>query len=323
MATNNLMGKKVKRKSLRTEFRKQIYLQIFVLSGMLYLLVFNYIPMAGLIIAFKNYTIADGLVGFITSPWVGLKYFIEFFTEADSGMIIKNTLGISILKVIFTFPLPIAFAIMISEVRNLRFKKLVQTASYLPHFISWVVVYGIIFSFLSSDGVLNSIFRALNITDKSIHFLTDPNKYWAMAVISDAWKEFGWWAIIFIAAIVGIDQNIYEAAQIDGANRLQKIFYITLPSIQRTVIVVLILTLGNLLGGGMSGSNFEQSLLLGNNLNREASEILQTHVLKVGLAQFRYSYATAVGLLQSITSVILVFGSNAVFKKITGTEYLF
>lgn len=323
MATKNLTGKRAAKKSLRTEFKKQAYLQVFVLSGILYLLVFNYIPMAGLIIAFKNYSIGDGLAGFITGPWVGLKYFIEFFTEVDSGMIIKNTFGISILKVIFTFPLPIAFAIMISEVRNLRFKKIVQTASYLPHFISWVVVYGIIFSFLSSDGVFNSLFRALNIVDKSIPFLTDANKYWAIAVISDAWKEFGWWAIIFIAAIVGIDQNTYEAAQIDGANRFQKTLYITLPGIQGTIIVVLILTLGNLLGGGMSGSNFEQSLLLGNNLNREASEILQTHVLKVGLAQFRYSYATAVGLLQSIVSVVLVFGSNAIFKRITGTRYLF
>jgi putative aldouronate transport system permease protein len=143
-----------------------------------------------------------------------------------------------------------------------------------------------------------------------------------MAVLTDAWKEFGWWAIIFIAAIVGIDQSTYEAAEIDGVNRFQKIFYITLPGIQGTVITVLILTLGNLLGGGMSGSNFEQSLLLGNNLNRETSEILQTHVLKVGLAQFRYSYATAVGLLQSVISIVLVFGSNAFFKKITGTEYL-
>jgi putative aldouronate transport system permease protein len=315
--------KRMKLKYLWKDFRKQSYLQAFVLSGILFLLIFSYLPMIGLIIAFKNYVVSDGVVGFFTSPWVGLKYFIEFFTEVDSGMIIKNTFFISISKVIFTFPLPIAFAIMINEVGNYRYKKIVQTASYLPHFISWVVVYGIIFTFLSGDGVFNILLKSLNLIDKSIPFLTDPKKFWGLAVISDAWKEFGWWAIIFIAAIVGIDQNTYEAAQIDGASRMQKIRYVTLPGIQGTIIVVLILTLGNLLGGGMSGSNFEQSLLLGNNLNRQTSEILQTHVLKVGLVQLRYSYATAVGMLQSIISVIMVFGSNAAVKKMTGTGYLF
>lgn len=310
---------KPKKKSLWNDFKRQGYLQCFVLLGMLFLFIFSYIPMVGIIIAFKKYSISDGVMGFFKSPWVGFKYFIEFFTEVESGMIIRNTFVISILKLVFTFPLPILFAIMINEVRNVKFKKFVQTASYLPHFISWVVVYGIIFAFLSNDGVLNSVFKSLNLIDEPIPFLTDPKKFWPLAVISDAWKEFGWWSIIFIAAIVGIDQSIFEAAEIDGASRFQKIRYITLPGIKGTISVVLILSLGNLLGGGMSGSNFEQSLLLGNNLNREASEILQTHVLKVGLIQLRYSYAAAVGLLQSLVSVTMIFGSNALVKKMSGT----
>lgn len=316
---NNLLTNKRHGNQLWNRLKKQAYLQSFVLIGILFLFVFSYIPMVGLIIAFKDYVLTDGVRGFFTSPWVGLKYFREFFTEVDSGMIIRNTFGISILKVIFTFPVPIVFAIMISEVGSLKYKKVVQTASYLPHFISWVVVYGLVFSFFSNDGVINSALKSLNIIEKSLPFLTDPAKFWPLAVISDAWKEFGWWAIIFIAAIVGIDPSIYEAAQIDGASRMQKIKYVTLPGIQGTICVVLILTLGNLLGGGMSGSNFEQSLLLGNNLNREASEILQTHILKVGLVQLRYSYATAVGMLQSVISVIMIFGSNAIIKKLSGT----
>ncbi|WP_129724838.1 ABC transporter permease [Xylanivirga thermophila] len=306
-------------KPMWMDFKKQAYLQSFVLIGMLFLLIFSYIPMIGIIIAFKDYRISEGILGFFTSPWAGLKHFVEFFTEIESGMIIRNTFVISVLKIIFTFPIPILFAIMINEVRNVKFKKFIQTASYLPHFISWVVVYGIMFAFLSGDGVINSLFKAFNLIDSPIPFLTDPKKFWTLAIISDAWKEFGWWSIIFIAAIVGIDQSIFEAADIDGASRLQKIRYITLPGIKSTINVVLILSLGNLLGGGMSGSNFEQSLLLGNNLNRSASEILQTHVLKAGLVQLRYSYAAAVGLLQSIVSVTMIFGSNGIVKKISGT----
>lgn len=300
-------------------FKKQLPLQIFVLVGIVYLMIFNFIPMFGIIMGFKDYDIVMGVKGIFTSEWVGLKYFKEFISDYNFPSLIKNTVGISLLKLIFTFPLPILFAIMLSEIRCVRFKKLVQTCSYLPHFISWVIISGISFQFLSSSGIINTLFMQLGLIDKPIGFLTDASKYWGFAVFSDVWKEMGWWTIVFLAAIVGVSQDLFEAAQIDGAGRLQRIWHITLPCIKPTIVVVLILALGNLFGGGLSGSNFEQSYLMGNSMNKESSQIIQTYVFQVGLAQGRYAYATAVGLIQSVISLILIFSSNFFSKKVSGT----
>lgn len=300
-------------------FKKQLPLQIFVLVGIVYLMIFNFIPMFGIIMGFKDYDIVMGVKGIFTSEWVGLKYFKEFVSDYNFPSLIKNTVGISLLKLIFTFPLPILFAIMLSEIRCVRFKKLVQTCSYLPHFISWVIISGISFQFLSSSGIINTLFMQLGLIDKPIGFLTDASKYWGFAVFSDVWKEMGWWTIVFLAAIVGVSQDLFEAAQIDGAGRLQRIWHITLPCIKPTIVVVLILALGNLFGGGLSGSNFEQSYLMGNSMNKESSQIIQTYVFQVGLAQGRYAYATAVGLIQSVISLILIFSSNFFSKKVSGT----
>ena len=299
-------------------FKKQLPLQIFVLVGIVYLMIFNFIPMFGIIMGFKDYDIVMGVKGIFTSEWVGLKYFKEFVSDYNFPSLIKNTVGISLLKLIFTFPLPILFAIMLSEIRCVRFKKLVQTCSYL-HFISWVIISGISFQFLSSSGIINTLFMQLGLIDKPIGFLTDASKYWGFAVFSDVWKEMGWWTIVFLAAIVGVSQDLFEAAQIDGAGRLQRIWHITLPCIKPTIVVVLILALGNLFGGGLSGSNFEQSYLMGNSMNKESSQIIQTYVFQVGLAQGRYAYATAVGLIQSVISLILIFSSNFFSKKVSGT----
>lgn len=300
-------------------FKKQLPLQIFVLVGIVYLMIFNFIPMFGIIMGFKDYDIVMGVKGIFTSEWVGLKYFKEFITDYNFPSLIKNTVGISLLKLIFTFPLPILFAIMLSEIKCIKFKKLVQTCSYLPHFISWVIISGISFQFLSSSGIINTLFMNLGLIDKPIGFLTDASKYWGFAVFSDVWKEMGWWTIVFLAAIVGVSQDLFEAAQIDGAGRLQRIWHITLPCIKPTIVVVLILALGNLFGGGLSGSNFEQSYLMGNSMNKESSQIIQTYVFQVGLAQGRYAYATAVGLIQSVISLILIFSSNFFSKKVSGT----
>lgn len=300
-------------------FRKQISLQIFVLTGIVYLLIFSFIPMFGIIMGFKDYDIIMGVKGIFTSEWVGLKYFKEFVSDYNFSRLIRNTVGISLLKLIFTFPVPILFAIMLSEIHCMWFKKLVQTCSYLPHFISWVIISGISFQFLSSGGIINTLFMKLRLIDHPIGFLTDAGLYWGFAVFSDVWKEMGWWTIVFLAAIVGVNQDLFEAAQIDGAGRLQRIWHITLPCIKPTIVVVLILALGNLFGGGLSGSNFEQSYLLGNSMNQESSQIIQTYVFQVGLAQGRYAYATAVGLIQSVISLILIFGSNFFSKRISGT----
>lgn len=282
------------------------------------MIVFNFVPMFGIVMAFKNYDITMGIGGIFTSDWVGLKYFKEFVSDYQFSTLMKNTIGISLLKLVFTFPVPIIFAIMLNDIRCLPFKKIVQTCSYLPHFISWVIISGIASQFFATSGIINNVLLALGWIEQPISFLSGAKYYWGLAIGLDVWKEMGWWTIVFLAAIVGVSQDMYEAAKIDGAGRLQRTWYITLPAIKPTIVVVLILALGNLFGGGLSGSNFEQSYLLGNTMNSSASTILQTYVFDVGLALGRYSYATAVGLVQSLVSLILVFLSNYLSKKFTG-----
>jgi putative aldouronate transport system permease protein len=298
--------------------KRQKHAHIFVLIGMLIVFVFQYMPMFGILMAFKNYTITSGIKGIFTSDWVGLKYFKEFFNYYNFDQMIKNTLGISLLKLVFTFPVPILLAIMLNELRGKFFKRFVQTVSYFPHFISWIVVSGLLVIFFSTNsGIINDALLSLGIIKEPIALLTDPDYFWGLAVGSAMWKEAGWWAIIFLAAISGLDPSLYESAEIDGAGRLRRIWNITLPGIRGTIVVVLILAVGSLLGGGLVGSNFEQSYLLGNVMNNEKSEILQTYAFKMGLAQGRYAYATAIDLLQSIIAIILVFGSNYISKKTT------
>lgn len=314
----HLKKEETKNSKIWKRFKKQKTIQIFILSGVIILLIFNYLPMFGILMAFKDYSITDGITGIFTSPWVGLKYFKEFISDYKFGALVTNTLAISFLKLIFTFPVPIIFAIMLNELRNDIVKRVVQTTSYFPHFISWVVVAGLLSVFLSVDnGMINSLFMHLGIIDKPIAFLSSPHYFWGLAVGSAMWKESGWWTIIFLAALTGINPSLYEAAEMDGAGRLRKIWNITLPSLKPTIIVVLIMSLGSLLGGGLVGSNFEQSMLLGNPVNSAKSDILQTYAFNMGLAKGRYSYATAIDLIQSIISIVLIFGSNWISKKTT------
>nr|WP_256992527.1 ABC transporter permease subunit [Paenibacillus sp. XY044] len=314
MLVNSGSAKRVWRR-----LRQQKFYQISVLIGIAYLLVFAYVPMVGLIIAFKNFKLSSGIPGFFTSEWVGFKWFLEFYHDISFWQIIRNTVVISLLKILFTFPIPILFAIALNEVRKEGLKRFAQTASYLPHFISWVVVSGMLFSFLNSqNGVVNQLLMAVGLIDKPMSFLASASYFWPLLVLSDIWKEMGWWTIIFLAAIAGVDPTLHEAAVVDGAGRLQRIMYVTLPSIKTTIIVVLILALGNLFGGGLGGSNFEQAYLLGNPVNNSVSEIIQTYTLKMGLAQGRYSYATAIGLIQSVISLTLILVSNYSAKKASG-----
>jgi ABC-type polysaccharide transport system, permease component len=274
--------------------------------------------MTGLIMAFKNYSISMGVKGIFTSNWVGFKYFQEFFTDYKFWPLVRNTVALSCFKLVFAFPIPIIFAIMLNEVKKDKFKRFVQTASYLPHFISWVIISGLAVNFLSTDrGAINDILSNIGLIKEPIPFLSSADYFWGMAVSTDIWKDMGWWAILFLAAITGIDLSLYEAADIDGASRLSKIWHITLPGIRGTITVVLILALGNLFGGGTSGSNFEQSYLLGNPMNNDKSEIIQTYLFNVGLSKGRYAYATAVGMIQSAISLVMIFSSNYFAKKIS------
>lgn len=302
-------------------FKKQKVLHVFVGLGMVYLLIFAYTPMFGILMAFKDYSISSGIQGIFTSDWVGLKYFDEFIHDYQFGTIVRNTLVLSLLKVIFAFPAPILLAIMLNEVKNMAFKRFVQTISYLPHFISWVVVVGVSYAFLSTDvGAVNKALLAMGFINEPLGFLTSPNYFWGLAVGSAVWKEMGWWTIIFLAAISGISPSLYEAAEIDGAGRLARIRYITFPGMKGTIVVVLVMTIGSILGGGLVGSNFEQAYLLGNSINHPTSEIVQTYAFRVGLSDGRFSYAAAIDLIQSMISVVLIFSSNFIAKRVSGSS---
>ena len=310
------------RRALR-RFYGQRWLQLFAILGFLYLIVFNYVPMLGIQIAFKDYKPTMGFAGMFTAPLArenGFYHFNTFFRDPNFKTVMYNTIVLSLLKLAFSFPIPILFALTINEMRGTVCKRIVQTVSYLPHFISWVIVYGLMFNFLNtSNGVINSLLQASDL--QQVEFLTGKEYYYAIAVLSDIWKEMGWWSIIFLAAISGIDQSQYESAKVDGASRLRCIWSITLPNIKGTIMIVLILSIGSLMSGGMGGSNFDQSYLLGNSLNYSRSVTLPYYIYEMGLTKFRFSYATAIGLFQSVISLALVVLSNWGSKKLTGSSF--
>jgi len=321
-ATASGTGKKKKKVSVRKIFWDQRYLMILVLPVVLWMLIFNYIPMFGLIISFKDYNPYLGpLEGFFKSPWVGFANFKEAFTDKYFLSALWNTVYYSILNLVIGFPVPIVFAILLNEITRMRFKKFVQTVSYLPHFISWVFVISFIHELLAVDnGLINEILMKLNLTEKAIPFLATPKYVPSIMVVSQVWKSFGWNSIIYIAAITSIDPTMYEAAVIDGAKRFAKIWYITLPSIKSTIVIMLIFAIG-----GMISPNFglfEQMYLLSNSMIQDAAEIVDTYTYKMGIVLTRYSYATAVGLFRSVAAVILLTGANFTSKKLTG-ESLF
>lgn len=299
--------------------RRQWQLQLNVWLGILFLCVFSFAPLFGITLAFKDYSIRTGVAGIFTSQWNHFAHFKEFFTNYRFPELLRNTIILSVLKLIATFAASIFLAVLISEVRGTRLKRLYQTVSYLPHFISWALVYTIAYNMFSENmGVVNELLKATGLTKNSVPFMTDPDYFYGFAVFLSVWKTTGWSAIIFLAAISGIDPGLYEAAAVDGASRLRRIWHITLPSILPSVVTVLIINIGSLLGGGMGGSNFELSYLFGNAKNSSAADIIQTYSFTMGLSQGRFAFATAVDLCQSIISIILVITSNKIAKKVSG-----
>jgi len=290
----------------------QAILQVMALLGIVWFLIFFFIPYYGLTLAFREYDFAKGI---FASPWIGLQYFKELFTDPEIPNAFINTLAISIFKLLIGFPAPIILAVLLNELPGRRFKSLVQTVSYFPHFISWILISLIAVYWLSPDmGMVNQLLMSLNIIDKPMNILTDASSYWGLAVFSDIWKETGWGAIIYIAAIAGIDETLYEAASVDGISKVGKIFYITIPCISGTILILLLLNIGSLL----SSANFDQAYFMGNAMNYDKSNILDTYVLKVGVQLGRFSYATAVGLLKAIVSLVLLLVSNIACKKFFG-----
>src|SRR5690625_776362 len=288
---------------------KQMNLQMMVIPGVLFILVFNYIPMYGVLMGFQDYDIFKGMLG---SEWVGFKHFIRFFTERNFYEIMRNTIVISGLKIIIGFPAPIILALMLNEVRHMMFKRTVQTITYLPHFLSWVIVAGFATSILATDnGSLNILLEKLNIIDDPISFLAIPEYFWTIIIGTNLWKSIGFASIVYIAAISGVDPQLYEAASLDGASKFKQMFLITIPSIMPIIVIFFILEIGNLLNAG-----FEDLLLLGSNpILRPVSEVIDTYVYRVGISNGLYSYATAIGLFKAVISVALLTIANQIARR--------
>jgi putative aldouronate transport system permease protein len=266
--------------------------------------------MYGVFMAFQDYSLFKGFFG---SEWVGLKHFEAFFNSPVFFRVIRNTIVISLLKLVIGFPAPIVLALMLNEVRNMVFKRVIQTISYLPHFLSWVIVSGFTISLLSVDnGSLNILLKSLGLIDKPINFLSLPEYFWGIIVTANLWKEIGFATIVYLAAIAGVDQSMYEAASIDGANKFKQIFLVTLPSIVPVILIFLILSIGGLLNAG-----FDDLLLLGSSpMLRDVASVIDTYSYRVGLINNRYSYATAVGLFKAIISVGLLTMANFMARRV-------
>lgn len=296
-------------KKKRLFFRSdQFQLQSLIWPGLILCLVFSYIPMYGIIIAFKDYNMFTTIPG---SPWVGLKYFKEFLSDPALGDVIRNTLVLNGLALLFSFPAPILLALFLNEIKNIHYKKLVQTISYLPHFLSWVIFGGIVIEMLMPAGVVSTVLTQLGIIPEPVNFMAKGNYFYAIYTIISIIKSVGFGSILYVAAIAGIDQELYEAAVVDGCGRFQKMWYITLPCISGTIVIMLIFQISSILNTG-----YEQIILLQNPLNLAFSETIDTYVYKVGITQSRYSYAAAVGLLKSVLSVLLMLTANQTSKKL-------
>jgi putative aldouronate transport system permease protein len=278
--------------------------------GILYFIIFHYLPMFGIVIAFKDVSPFGGVQGIIDAPWVGLKHFDRFLNSFFFWDVMENTIAISGLKILFGFPAPIIFALLLNEVMRVRFKRMVQTISYLPHFISWVVVSGLISALIgTSGGVLTEFLN--DVTGRQWSFLTNPEYFRWVLVLSHVWKTIGWSSIIYLAAMSNIDTHLYEAAAIDGANRFQQARYITIPSVAFVIVILFIFEVGHILDAG-----FEQILLLYSPAVYSVSDIIDTYVYREGLLGLKYSFAAAVGLFKAVLSLFLVLGANTLARRL-------
>ncbi|MFD2118017.1 ABC transporter permease [Paenibacillus yanchengensis] len=282
-------------------------LYLMILPGFIYFVLFKYFPMGGLIISFQEY---QPFLGIADSPWVGLKHFIRLFNEPTFGMLLRNTLVLFGLELVFFFPIPIILALMLNEVRHRLFRNTIQTMIYIPHFMSWVIIVSISYVFLTVDGgVLNEMLAWSGF--EKISFLTSAEWLRPLYVAQIIWKEAGWSTIIYLAAITVVDMQLYEAAEIDGANRFRKIWHVTLPAIRPVIITLLILKIGNTLELG-----FEHMYLLLNSLNREIGEIFDTYIFTAGLQNGQLSFSTTVGMFKGLVGLVLVMITNKIAKKL-------
>lgn len=293
-------------KRLRSDIFREWDLYLLLVPGLLLVLLFKYTPMYGIVIAFKDFNIFDGLAA---SPWVGGKHFERLFTSPDFVLVLKNTIIISLYKIGFLFPLPIVLAILLNELKNVLFKRTVQTVIYLPHFLSWVIVSGLFIDLLSTNGgLVNKLLVSMGF--EPIAFFMDNGVFRSILVTSAGWKETGWSTIVYLAAFATIDSQLYEAAKMDGAGRFRQIWHITLPGIAPTILLMFILRLGNMLEAGT-----EQILVMYNPTVYKTADVIGTYVYRMGLGNQDYSFTTAVGLFESVISFVLVITGNTLSRK--------
>lgn len=303
-----LPHKKALRGSLSDNFAKYRSLYLIALPGMLFYLLFKYIPLFGLAIAFQDYNIYKGLFG---SPYVGMKHFMVFLQYPEFARVFSNSLIISFYDLVIAFPIPIILALLLNEMRNYRFKRVIQTVVYMPHFLSWVIVGGIFIGILSpGTGVVNQIIKSLG--HEPVYFMISEKYIRPILIGSGIWKDAGWGTIIFLAAIISIDPSQYEAAIIDGATRVKRIWHITMPGIMNTLVVMLLLKIGYFLDFG-----FERVYIFMNSFNKNACDIFDTYIYAAGLQGTQYSYTTAIGMFKSVVGLLLLLIANTTSKKLT------
>lgn len=304
----NRLKKKSWLKKATIHLNQNKYLYMMISPVILHFFIFQYIPMYGVIIAFKDFSVTKGI---LHSDWVGLKYFYEFFNSFYFFRTMKNTLLISVYTIIFQFPVPIIFALLLNEIKDGLFKRSIQTITYLPHFISIVIVVGLMANFLNpSDGIINKLLDQLFGYSKD--FMGDASWFRTLYISSDVWQQFGWGSIIYLAALSGIDPALYEASAIEGANRWQQMRHITLPGLMPTAVMILILNIGGLLSVG-----FEKIILMYNPMTYETADVISTYVYRKGVLGAQYSYAAAVGLFNSVVAFILLFSANRISRKVS------
>lgn len=295
-----------KKKTVLSQIKQNSDMYMLLLPGLALLILFKYVPMYGILIAFQDFNIFDGIAG---SEWVGFAHFAKMFQSAEFYRVLWNTLALNIAKIVVMFPIPIILAILLNEMRCEAYKKSVQTIIYIPHFLSWVVVGGLFVNILSpTSGIVNQIIKMMG--EKPVPFMTSNSWFRSVLVVSATWKEAGYNAIIYIAAIAGISQEIYEAAKMDGAGRFRRIIHITLPELSSTIILMLILRLGEILINGT-----EQVLIMYNSVVYETGDIIGSYVYRMGIGKMEYSFTTAVGLFESIVGLVLVMGGNALSRR--------
>jgi len=303
-------NKVTRKKGLLYYLKRDHIIYILMIPGLLYYLIFRYLPMLGIVIAFKEYNPYLGLEGIFSAPWVGFKYFTQFINSINFWRLMRNTFMISFWGLVFGFPAPIILALLINEISNKRFKKIVQTVSYLPHFLSIVIVCGILRNILSTDGgLVNLAIKMLGGTP--VYFLGEARYFYAIMTASGIWQNIGWNSIIYLAAITNINPELYESAHVDGANTFQKMWHITIPGIYKIISIMLILRVGELLTVG-----YEKILLLYSPMIYETADVISTYVYREGLIGLKYSYSTAINMFVSVISLVLVLSSNYAAKKI-------